>query len=583
MAMKKTFLTALSLLGCLSNVFADQIDAIPNENKSNNTTSTVTSNNKKQNNIEIIRNNEQHIANLEFHRGLNGGAVFNIIFNKNISSKLDTDIKLSNDGYNLKFIVKNASIANNWLSNIDTRVFNTIVSDIKIEKKENDIIFNIQSLEKMSYKQKISGKSLDIILDRQESKVKDFDINEPISLMFKNTPLSNVLKVLADFAGLNLVISSSVQGNISIDLKDVPWNEVLNIILISKGLATKKMNNILYVATAAEINAQEQLEAQTKKSQENNAPLITEFIPLNYTTASAAQGVILAMGNSSNSSSTTGSSGVLSSRGTITIDSRTNTLIVTDTEENLQKVKNIIDEIDIPNDQVLIEARIVEVSKQNALDLGFNYGISDNSGKVNLNLNTFIPKENPESLAENTAKLAYSIFGGIELNMEISALETEGVADSIASPHLIVSNNETAFIKQGKDVPYNQTTASGASSVAFQEAVLQLQATPQIAPDGNIILSVVITKNTVSDVTTNSEPILEKREITTKVMVKDGQTIVIGGIYEKTKSITKSTIPLLGKIPYLGALFSSTNISNTDTELLIFITPKIIERSIGDK
>ena len=582
MAIKKTFFTTLSLLGCLSSSFADEVNSPSNIIKNNkqiehNTGQNINSSADIKNSEETIQ--EQHIANLEFHRGLNGGAVFNIIFNENISDKTDTDIKLSDDGYNLEFTVKNASIANNWLSNIDTRVFNTIVSDIKIKKENGNIIFDIQSLEKMSYHQRISGKSLDIILDRQESKVKDFNINEPITLMFKNAPLSSVLKVLADFAGLNLVISSSVQGNISIDLKDVPWNEVLNIILISKGLATKKMNNILYIATAAEINAQEQLEAQTKKSQENNAILVTEFIPLNYTTASAAQGVILAMGNST---STTGSSGVLSSRGTITIDSRTNTLIVTDTEKNLQKVKNIIDEIDIPNDQVLIEARIVEVSKQNALDLGFNYGISDSSGKVNLNLDTFIPTTSTTT-AENTGKLAYSIFGGIELNMEISALETEGVADSIASPHLIVSNNETAFIKQGKDVPYNQTTASGASSVAFQEAVLQLQATPQIAPDGNIILNVVITKNTVSNVTTNSEPILEKREITTKVMVKDGQTIVIGGIYEKTKSITKSKIPFLGSIPYLGVLFSATNISNTDTELLIFITPKIIERSIGDK
>ncbi|KFJ42358.1 type IV pilus secretin PilQ family protein [Francisella philomiragia] len=524
-------------------------------------------------------NYSKHIKDLEFHRSLNGSAVFDVAFEEDINNFAGYKTKLSQDGYTLTITFNDTTISDKWVSNIDTKVFNTIVDSIKILKDNGNVVFVIHSLDRIALSDFKEGNTFKFKIDRRNSRVEGFNVNEPISISFKDTPVQTVLQVLSEFAGLNLVVSSSVRGNMSIDLKNVPWNEVMNIVLVSKGLATKKMSSILYVATAAEIAAQEQLELQTKRSLENNATLVTEFIPLNYTTAQAAQTVITSMAKQNG--------GIMSPRGSITSDTRTNTLIVTDTEEKIPLIRNVINEIDIPNDQVLIEARIVEVSRTSGLELGFNYGVTGPNDIYNIGLNTFanpVPKPGEQNpVVASTASLAYTLVGGLKLEMEIRALENESLANLVSSPHLVVTNNETAFIKDGKDVPYQQATASGAASVAFQEAVLELQVTPQIAPDGNIVMEVLVTKNSVgasSGKTSTGEdlpPIINKREVTTKVMVKDGETVVIGGIYTKEQTETRNKIPFLGDIPYLGYLFSYTKIDDRDAELLIFITPKIIE------
>ncbi|QWU98588.1 type IV pilus secretin PilQ [Francisella salimarina] len=524
-------------------------------------------------------NYNKHIKDLEFHRSLNGSAVFDVAFEENISNFAGYKTKLSQDGYTLTITFDDTTISDKWVSNIDTKVFNTIVDSIKILKDNGNVIFIIHSLDRIALSDFKEGNTFKFKIDRRNSRVEGFNVNEPISISFKDTPVQTVLQVLSEFAGLNLVVSSSVRGNMSIDLKNVPWNEVMNIVLVSKGLATKKMSSILYVATAAEIAAQEQLELQTKRSLENNATLVTEFIPLNYTTAQAAQTVITSMAKQNG--------GIMSPRGSITSDARTNTLIVTDTEEKIPRIKEVVNEIDIPNDQVLIEARIVEVTRTSGLELGFNYTVSHPSG-VDIGLNTYGTQTggDDQSVVASTAKLAYTLAGGLNLEMEIRALENESLANEVSSPHLVVANNETAFIKDGTDVPYQQATASGAASVAFQEAVLELQVTPQIAPDGNIVMEVLVTKNSVgasSGKTSTGEdlpPLIKKREVTTKVMVKDSDTVVIGGIYTKTQTETRNKIPFLGDIPYLGYLFSFTKIDDKDAELLIFITPKIIESRV---
>ncbi|MBK2093470.1 type IV pilus secretin PilQ [Francisella philomiragia] len=527
-------------------------------------------------------NYSKHIKDLEFHRSLNGSAVFDVSFEENISNFAGYKTKVSQDGYTLTITFDDTTISDKWVSNIDTKVFNTIVDSIKILKDNGNVIFVIHSLDRIALSDFKEGNTFKFKIDRRNSRVEGFNVNEPITISFKDTPVQTVLQVLSEFAGLNLVVSSSVRGNVSIDLKNVPWNEVMNIVLVSKGLATKKMSSILYVATAAEIAAQEQLELQTKRSLENNATLVTEFIPLNYTTAQAAQTVITSMAKQNG--------GIMSPRGSITSDARTNTLIVTDTEEKIPLIRNVINEIDIPNDQVLIEARIVEVSRTSGLELGFNYGVKGPNDIYNVGLNTFtnpvpLPGQQ-DTVVASTARLLYTLAGGVQLEMEIRALENESLANLVSSPHLVVTNNETAFIKDGKDVPYQQATASGAASVAFQEAVLELQVTPQIAPDGNIVMEVLVTKNSVgasSGKTSSGEdlpPIINKREVTTKVMVKDGETVVIGGIYTKEQTETRNKIPFLGDIPYLGYLFSYTKIDDRDAELLIFITPKIIETKV---
>ncbi|ALB01643.1 secretin [Francisella persica ATCC VR-331] len=527
---------------------------------------------------------DKHIKDLEFHRSLNGGAVFEVAFEENINNFLGYKTKLSQDGYTLTITFDNTTISDKWISNIDTKVFNTIVDSIKIFKDGGNVVFVIHSLDRISLSDFKEGNVFKFKIDRRNSCIEGFNVNETISISFKDAPVQTVLQVLSEFAGLNLVVSSSVRGNISIDLKNVPWNEVMNIVLVSKGLATKKMSSILYVATAAEIAAQEQLELQTKRSLENNATLVTEFIPLNYTTAQAAQTVITSMAKQNG--------GIMSPRGNITSDARTNTLIVIDTEEKLPRIREVVNEIDIPNDQVLIEARIVEILRTSKLELGFNYGVSDPAGRVNVGLDTFnsgatpTPGSTPGPFIGTTAELAYTLAGGVKLSMEIKALESESLANEVASPHLVVANNQVAFIKDGSDVPYNQATASGAAAIAFQEAVLELQVTPQIAPDGKIIMDILVTKNSVGASPGKTPdggdlpPIIKKREITTKVMTKDGDTVVIGGIYQKVQKEERNKIPLLGDIPYLGYLFSYIRIQDQDSELLIFITPKIIQSRV---
>lgn len=579
---KKKLLAILTILGGVLGYDSALAEATKNASvttNSNQPEKATTPETKVVGREENKNINDKHIKDLEFHRSLNGGAVFEVLFEENISGFSDYKTKLSQDGYTLTITFNDTTISDRWVSNIDTKVFNTIVDSIRVHKEKNDVVFVIHSLDRIALNDLKEGDAFKFKIDRRNSRVEGFNINEPISISFKDAPVQTVLQVLSEFAGLNLVVSSSVRGNISIDLKNVPWNEVMNIVLVSKGLATKKMNSILYVATAAEIAAQEQLELQTKRSLENNATLVTEFIPLNYTTAQAAQTVITSMAKQNG--------GIMSPRGSITSDARTNTLIVTDTEEKMPRIKEVLNEIDIPNDQVLIESRIVEVARSSTLKLGFNYGFQ--GGGTNVAFNTFNlgaagAAANPVTdLAGATAELGYAIFGGAKLTVEIQALEEETLANQVASPHLVVANNETAFIKQGEDIPYNQSTASGAASIAFQEAVLELQVTPQIAPDGNIVMDLLVTKNSVNPSTATGEgnpPAINKREITTKIMTKDGQTVVIGGIYEKKQNETRNKIPILGDIPYLGYLFSYTEISDTDTELLIFITPKIIETKI---
>ncbi|MED7819100.1 MULTISPECIES: type IV pilus secretin PilQ [unclassified Francisella] len=579
---KKKLLAILTILGGVLGYDSVLAEATKNGSvttNSNQSEKATTPETKVVGREENKNTNDKHIKDLEFHRSLNGGAVFEVLFEENISGFSDYKTKLSQDGYTLTITFNDTTISDRWVSNIDTKVFNTIVDSIRVHKEKNDVVFVIHSLDRIALNDLKEGDAFKFKIDRRNSRVEGFNINEPISISFKDAPVQTVLQVLSEFAGLNLVVSSSVRGNISIDLKNVPWNEVMNIVLVSKGLATKKMNSILYVATAAEIAAQEQLELQTKRSLENNATLVTEFIPLNYTTAQAAQTVITSMAKQNG--------GIMSPRGSITSDARTNTLIVTDTEEKMPRIKEVLNEIDIPNDQVLIESRIVEVARSSTLKLGFNYGFQ--GGGTNVAFNTFNlgaagAAANPVTdLAGATAELGYAIFGGAKLTVEIQALEEETLANQVASPHLVVANNETAFIKQGEDIPYNQSTASGAASIAFQEAVLELQVTPQIAPDGNIVMDLLVTKNSVNPSTATGEgnpPAINKREITTKIMTKDGQTVVIGGIYEKKQNETRNKIPILGDIPYLGYLFSYTEISDTDTELLIFITPKIIETKI---
>lgn len=513
--------------------------------------------------VAYSSHDQAYLHDLAFHRTLNGGAALSVEW----SERIKTDVKEIDDN-TIQVIFYDASISSDWISNIDTSFFNTVVNTMDIERSEDNVVITLHAGDAVSFRRKETSQRFEVFVNKRQSAVNDFNVYEPITINFQGTPLRTFLQTLADFAGFNLVVSDSVGGNVSLQLRNVPWEEVMNITLLSKGLGRKQIGSILYIAPIAEIAAQEAAEAQARTVTEDSAPLEFAFIPLNYATAASVTTILM-----SNTIS------VLSSRGSISTDTRTNTLVISDTADHLRRIRDMVERIDTPVDQVLIESRIVEVAKGSAFDLGIQYTGSDARNPANnfSILPAFISGDAPGST--NIALSFTRLFGGIDLDMEISALESENQAQLVSSPHLLVSDNTEAYIKSGKEVPYRQSTASGAASVAFKEAVLELLVTPQIAPNGYVILDVTVKKDGVSNASVGEEPILDKREIKTKLMVKSGETIVLGGIYETDKARARTQVPLLGDIPLLGWLFGSTAIRNESKELLIFITPKIIEQT----
>ncbi|WP_162902260.1 type IV pilus secretin PilQ [Facilibium subflavum] len=512
------------------------------------------------------------VENITYKRRLNNGGVLSLTLPSTINPVVAFDKK--EDA--LVITLKNAKIDENWLHRIDMGVFNTIASSLDVEQQATDLKLTLTITAPFIYQKQQTENLLEILIDKKQSEVGGFNVNKKITLKFQGISVRALLQTLSQFAGFNLVISEGVGGEISLNLKDVPWEDALNIVLASKGLGKKQMGNILYIAPISEIAKQNEQEVAAKKALELNEPLKTEYIKLNYAKAQQIADLL-----------TKNTLAVLSARGDIIADNRMNMLVVTDTEKYLKKLAAMVESLDQPLDQVLIEARIVEVSKSSVFELGLGYKPSD-PDKPNININVlpnYIEPSDGKSGSTNADITFFGLFGDIELKLELSALETEGNAKVVSSPHLIVSENTEAYIKQGKEIPYQESSASGAASIAFKEAVLELRVVPQIAPNGYVVLEVTLTKDaeTTDSSGVTNQPILDKREIKTKLMVKDGQTIVLGGIYEKTKTRDRSKVPLLGDIPLLGWLFSSVSNKFDNKELLIFITPRVIKQDLENE
>lgn len=438
---------------------------------------------------------------------------------------------------------------------------------------------------------------------------------ERLTLQFQDMDLKAILHTLGDFAGINIVISDDVQGSMALNLVNVPWDQALDIILKSKGLDKRKEGNVMMIAPADVIAAREQQELEASKQQEELAPLRTELIQVNY--AKAAEIASLLSPSSLTTSSDAGSTsadqtvGILSSRGAVSIDVRTNTLIVKDVASKLEEVRQLVKQLDRPVEQVLIEARIVTASDGFTRDLGARFGISDsmNSGEVGVSgsvvdagringsvsgdreqsdgFNVNLPVGNAAgSLGLSFARLAE----GIIVDLELSALEAENRGEVVASPKVITANQKEAFIKAGEEIPYQQSAGGaaaggGATTIQFKEAVLELKVTPQITPDGKVILDLAIKQDTrgeevVFDGVSGGAPAINTQEIGTQVLVSNGETIVLGGIFQHRTNIDETKVPLLGDIPLLGWLFRNTSRENTKEELLIFVTPKIIKEGL---
>lgn len=405
-----------------------------------------------------------------------------------------------------------------------------------------------------------------------------------ISLNFQDIPVRTVLQLIADFNGFNLVITDSVSGNITLRLDDVPWEQALDIILKVKGLGKRMDGNVLMIAPAVELAATEREQLESEKEVADLANLYAEFIQINYAKATDIA-AMLSGGNAS----------LLSERGTVSVDARTNTLLIKDTAVVIDSVKDMIEILDIPVRQVVIEARMVTVSDSVGEELGIKWGVTNTSetgkvgssgslegleggtpGSVEDRLNVNLPVANAAgSIAFQVAKLA----DGQILDLELSALEEENKAEIIASPRITTSNQQTAYIEQGTEIPYVESASSGATSVSFKKAVLSLQVTPQITPDNKVILDLVITQDSIGETVPTGEGeavAIDTQEIGTQVLVENGETLVLGGIYQQRISDRVTKVPVLGDIPYLGYLFRTTNKATSKAELLIFVTPRIV-------
>jgi type IV pilus assembly protein PilQ len=438
---------------------------------------------------------------------------------------------------------------------------------------------------------------------------------EKLSLNFQNIEVRALLQVIADFTNFNVVTSDTVTGNVTLRLKDVPWDQALDIILQAKGLGLRKSGNVILIAPKDELNAKEKIELEAKAQIAALEPLRTQSFQLNYAKAAdVAAGLSGQTGGSGGGSSggSSGNSRVLSARGSMFYEARTNQLFVSDTPTHLQAIQDMITKIDIPVRQVLIEARIVIADdtfgrslgvKLGALDGSLSkgnypgYSIGSGSTRIAVGGNqgavgsatgqgatstysdtNFVNLPASTQGGFNPASFALSLFSASMdryLNLEISALEADGKGKVVSSPRVITADQQKALIEQGEEIPYNVATSSGATSIQFRKANLKLEVTPQITPEGSVILDVDVTKDSRGN-TTPAGFAINTKHVQTKVLVENGGTVVIGGIFEQADREDVTKVPYLGDVPYLGNLFKTRTKSSTKTELLIFLTPKMV-------
>lgn len=422
---------------------------------------------------------------------------------------------------------------------------------------------------------------------------------ERLSLNFQNIELRALLQVIADFTNFNIVTSDSTTGTLTLRLKDIPWDQALDIILQAKNLGMRKNGSVLWIAPKDEINAKEKMEFEAKAALETLEPLRTRSFQLNYTKAAT-----IAQGLSGTGSGAGGGGGtaarILSARGSVVAESRSNQLFVTDVASRLDQVAEMIQKLDVSVRQVLIEARIVEASDTFSKSIGVKLGGGSVGKNSSIGTTPTVSSSTSNGVTTTTSSVDYSSTSFVNLpatstsgdvgtfslslfnssltkmlNLEISALEADNKGRVVSSPRVVTADQTKALIEQGTELPYQVSTSSGATSIAFRKANLKLEVTPQITPEGNIILALDVNKDTVGQ-STSAGYAINTKHVQTEVLVDNGGTVVIGGIYEMSETNDESRIPVLGELPYLGVLFRNKSKSVSKTELLVFITPKMI-------
>jgi type IV pilus assembly protein PilQ len=537
------------------------------------------------------------IANIDFQRGEKGDGQIVISF-----SSSDVDIDMSEVGGNIQLRMPSVNLPLELRQRLDVVDFATPVRRIDSDVVDGEAVITIKSSGNYDYlayqadnKFTVSVEELSEEEVDQRKKDKFPFTGEKLSLNFQNIEVRAVLQLIADFTSLNLVASDTVGGSITLRLQNVPWDQALELILKTKGLDKRTVGNVLLVAPAEEIAAREKLELETNKQVAALAPVRLEVVQINY--AKAADVVSLLRQDKE----------LISERGFISSDERTNTISVRETSEKLEQIRKLISTWDIPVRQVLIEARIVRARSNIAEEMGIQWGggaldrSGDNLFTIGGSSTTLAEQRGiaagtstgisfPGALAvdlgvtrSNSSSLAIG-FGGDNylIDMELSAFESDGKGEIVAQPKIVTADRQTATIKSGEEIPYQEASSSGATSVSFKEAVLSLEVTPQITPDDQVIMDLKINQDNRGEVTAGI-PSIETNEVLTQVLVGNGETVVLGGIFQSERSTTVTKTPFLGDIPYLGALFTKTEEVDERAELLIFITPKLLKNGVIDQ
>ncbi len=538
-----------------------------------------------------------HILNVDFRRGEKGeGRVVVTLSDPN------TTVDMKKRGDEVQVTFKNSALSEDLERRMDVLDFATPVKTIDAFNHGNDVRLIITATGQFDHiayqadeKLTIDIKPVVKVADAKKKKRQFGYTGERLSLNFQNIEVRAVLQLLADFTGINMVTSDTVSGNLTLRLKNVPWDQALDIVLKTKGLAKRLTGNVMLVAPSEEITAREKLELEANKQIIELAPIESETIQINYAKAADLADLFSQKETS-----------LLSSRGTVTVDTRTNKLLVQDTAEHIDAILDMVGELDVPVRQVLIESRIVLASTNFKLELGVRFGITrDYTGTdgrtrvmsgsseatrqlINGDALELTDQWNVDlpvtSRSAGSIGLAVARLPGLGtlLNLELSAAQLEGSSETVSSPRVITSNQQEAVITAGQEIPYRQASSSGAATVAFKKAVLELKVTPQITPDSRIIMTLDVRKdqpdfgNLVDGV-----PPINTQSVQTEVLVNNGETVVLGGIYEQTKSKTVNRIPFFGDLPVVGVLFRNTVDVDDKKELLIFITPKILQENIS--
>ncbi len=530
------------------------------------------------------------VENIDFRRGQDGAGRLIVTFDR-----AGVDARVSESGRNritaeLRGVELPASLDQVY----DVSDFGTPLRRITPRVGRDGVTLDIEGSGNYAMLSTLSGRQLTIEAQpiteaERERRVRDeFPYTgERITLNFQDIEVRAVLAIIADFTGLNLVASDSVTGRVTLNLDNVPWDQALDLVLRSHGLASRQEGNVIVVAPAAELAQMERQELEAREQMEVLAPLTTEYIEVKY--AQAADLAALLRGGEG--------FGLLTERGRVAVDARTNTLLVQDTADQIDEIIDTLDQLDVGVRQVQIEARIVIAGTSTSRELGVNWGASSPDrragGRLDLGgASDGTPISGLGGLAVDfgstergvggMTSFAFGYLSGdILLDLELRALESEGKSYTISQPRVITANQSTAIIKQGQERAYREAASSGASAVSFKEAVLSLEVTPQITPDNRIIMNVNITNDTFGEFNPGEEPPVNTNEIDTQVLVDNGQTVVLGGILqtEELRNLVKT--PFLGDLPVLGNLFRYTQQSDAKVELLVFITPRILEDGLA--